>query len=156
MKETINANIGGRAFVMDYDAYNQLKSYLDNVECRLEERSTIDDIEARIAEILAEKVPSPAMVVTMVMVDSAIVNIGPAEQFGPQRTTYASSQHNSSHRQLRRSRKDRSIAGICGGLAQYLQVDSTALRIITLILMIFGGMSLWIYIILWLIIPEED
>ena len=56
---------------------------------------------------------------------------------------------------LRRSRTNRSIAGVCGGLADYLGIDVTVLRVITLCLILFGGMSAWVYIILWLLIPEE-
>jgi phage shock protein PspC (stress-responsive transcriptional regulator) len=57
---------------------------------------------------------------------------------------------------LRRSHNNRSIAGVCGGLADYLGVDATPLRIVTLLLILFGGMSLWVYIIMWLLIPEEE
>jgi phage shock protein PspC (stress-responsive transcriptional regulator) len=56
---------------------------------------------------------------------------------------------------LRRSLTNRSIAGVCGGLADYLGIDATPLRIATLLLILFGGMSAWVYIILWLLIPEE-
>ena len=49
---------------------------------------------------------------------------------------------------------DRSIAGVCGGLADYFGLDRSLVRIATLLLIIFGGLSLWIYIILWIIIPE--
>ena len=59
------------------------------------------------------------------------------------------------NRVLRRSRTDRSIAGVCGGLANYFGIDSTILRIVMLCLIIFGGMSLWVYIVMWLLIPEE-
>ena len=58
-------------------------------------------------------------------------------------------------KQLRRSRTNRSIAGVCGGIAEYLGIDTTILRIAMLFLILFGGMSLWVYIILWLLIPEE-
>ncbi|MBQ3026688.1 MAG: PspC domain-containing protein, partial [Alistipes sp.] len=43
----------------------------------------------------------------------------------------------------------------CGGIAEYLGIDTTILRIAMLFLILFGGMSLWVYIILWLLIPEE-
>ena len=56
---------------------------------------------------------------------------------------------------LYRSRSDRAIAGVCGGLADYLHIDSTALRILTLFLILFAGLSIWIYLLMWLIIPEE-
>ena len=58
-------------------------------------------------------------------------------------------------KKLRRSRTDRSIAGVCAGLANYFGIDTTAMRILMVLLTVFGGMSLWVYIILWLLIPEE-
>lgn len=58
-------------------------------------------------------------------------------------------------KRLARSTTDKKIAGVCGGLARYLGVDSTVLRIIFLISLIFGGLGLWIYLIVWLVAPEE-
>lgn len=60
-----------------------------------------------------------------------------------------------SSRHLYRSRTDRSIAGVCGGIAEFFGIDSTILRLITLFLILFGGLSLWVYIILWIVIPSE-
>ena len=48
--------------------------------------------------------------------------------------------------------QDSIIAGVCAGLAEYFGLDTSLVRIGTLIL--FGGLSLWIYIILWLIVPK--
>lgn len=47
------------------------------------------------------------------------------------------------------------LCGVCGGLAKYLEVDPTILRLITAILIIPGGMSVWVYIIAALIMPKE-
>ena len=58
-------------------------------------------------------------------------------------------------KKLRRSRTDRSIAGVCGGLAQFLGIDSTAVRVAMALLVLFGGMSLIVYLVMWLLIPEE-
>ncbi|MDY5240422.1 MAG: PspC domain-containing protein, partial [Alistipes senegalensis] len=58
-------------------------------------------------------------------------------------------------RRLYRSRTERSIAGICGGLAAYFDADPTLIRLVTLLLILFGGLSIWAYIILWIVIPEE-
>lgn len=49
---------------------------------------------------------------------------------------------------------DGMIAGVCGGLAEFFGLDVSLVRIATLILILFGGLSLWAYIILWLIIPK--
>ena len=59
------------------------------------------------------------------------------------------------NRRLLRSRTDRMIGGVCGGLAQFFGIDSSALRIISALLILFGGMSICVYLIMWLIVPEE-
>lgn len=46
------------------------------------------------------------------------------------------------------------IAGVCGGLAEFFGLDPSLIRIVTLILILFGGLSLWVYILLWLIVPK--
>ena len=57
---------------------------------------------------------------------------------------------------LRRSRTDRMIAGVCGGLAESMGVDSSTIRLITVLLVLFGGLSVWIYIIAAILMPLED
>ena len=63
---------------------------------------------------------------------------------------------NNNYRRLTRSTAYRRIAGVCGGLAKYLSVDPTVLRIIFLITAIFGGIGLWAYLIIWLVAPEDN
>lgn len=59
-------------------------------------------------------------------------------------------------KRLTRSRKDRVIAGVCGGLANYLNVDPTLVRLIFAILVfVSGGVLIVAYIVMWLIVPEE-
>lgn len=48
------------------------------------------------------------------------------------------------------------ICGVCGGLARYIGVDPTVLRVITAVLVVAGGLSLWVYIIAALIMPKES
>lgn len=58
-------------------------------------------------------------------------------------------------KKLYRSRNDRVIAGVAGGLAEYFGIDSTLVRIIILILAIWGGFGIIAYIIGAIVIPEE-
>jgi phage shock protein C len=58
-------------------------------------------------------------------------------------------------KRLYRSANDRMIAGVCSGLAQYLAVDPTIVRLIFLLLFFLGGAALPIYLILWIITPVE-
>ena len=57
-------------------------------------------------------------------------------------------------RRGRRSRQDRVIGGVCGGLAQYLQVDPVLLRIAAVALALSGGAGVVAYIVAWILIPE--
>jgi phage shock protein C len=57
---------------------------------------------------------------------------------------------------LKRSKSDRMIAGVCGGLAAYLDIDSTLVRLAFAILLFASGIGFPIYLILWVIMPEED
>jgi phage shock protein C len=58
-------------------------------------------------------------------------------------------------RLLRRSRDDRVIGGVCGGLGRYLGVDPVLLRIAMVILAIAGGGGILIYLVAWVLIPPE-
>ena len=149
MKETVNVNIGSQAFTLDEDAYRVLRNYLEDIRSRLPEydTETMGDIEARIAEIFREIVSSPMRVITLDTVRQTMNRMGSPADFGERR--------GSAPRKLFRSRTDRSIAGICGGLAEFFHADTTVLRLITLFLILFGGLSIWAYIILWIVIPEE-
>ena len=157
MKETINANIGHQVFTLDRDAYDRLTIYLNDISRHIatDTDEVMTDIEIRMAEIFREELSSTFMVVTLAMVERAIARVGAPEDFGPEYHSETNSSKQPQHNQLRRSRTDRSIAGVCGGLAKYLGIDATVLRIAMLCFVIFGGMSLWVYIIMWLIIPEE-
>lgn len=58
--------------------------------------------------------------------------------------------------ELRRSRRDRIVAGICGGMGEFFGISSFWFRLAFLIAFIPGGVpGLLIYIILWIIIPAE-
>ncbi len=56
---------------------------------------------------------------------------------------------------LYRSRSNSVLAGVCGGIAEYFDIDPSAVRIATALLIIPGGLSIWIYILAAIIIPKE-
>ena len=61
-------------------------------------------------------------------------------------------------KKLMRSRKNKMIAGVCGGIAEYFNMDPTLVRIIYVLVSIFSIAfpGILVYIILWLIIPESE
>jgi phage shock protein C len=56
---------------------------------------------------------------------------------------------------LVRPRKQRLVAGVCGAIAGRFDTSATAVRIVTLIGAVFFGLSIWIYLALWILIPAE-
>jgi phage shock protein C len=58
-------------------------------------------------------------------------------------------------RRLTRSRTERWIGGVCGGIGNYFNLDPTIIRVIFVLLALIVGGGLLIYLILWLIIPLE-
>jgi phage shock protein PspC (stress-responsive transcriptional regulator) len=58
-------------------------------------------------------------------------------------------------RRLTRSTDDRMVAGVCGGVARYLGVDPTIVRVGTMLLTILGGIGIAAYIGAWLLVPED-
>jgi phage shock protein C len=68
-----------------------------------------------------------------------------------------SGQKKFSEKKLYRSRTDRSICGVCGGLAKYLDIDSSLMRLLWVLLTIFTGfvVGVVVYFVLCAVIPEE-
>jgi phage shock protein PspC (stress-responsive transcriptional regulator) len=58
-------------------------------------------------------------------------------------------------KKLTRSMDDRKIAGVCGGIGEYLNVDPLVFRILFLFLLFCGGSGLLLYIIMWILMPEK-
>lgn len=61
-----------------------------------------------------------------------------------------------SENRLTRSDDDRVLAGICGGIAEYLEVDSMWVRLLFVLLIFASGIGFVIYLVLWFIMPPPD
>jgi phage shock protein C len=57
-------------------------------------------------------------------------------------------------RKLYRSQTNRMVAGVCGGLAEYFNVDATLIRILFVVLTVFGGAGLVLYLAMWILVPD--
>jgi len=58
-------------------------------------------------------------------------------------------------KELMRSRTNEKIAGVCGGFAEYFDIDFTLMRLLWLALVLVGGWGLLAYIIAWIVMPQE-
>ncbi len=59
------------------------------------------------------------------------------------------------YKRLYRSNEDRVMAGVCGGFGEYFEVDPVLIRLIFIILGIFGGSGVILYILAWILVPRK-
>jgi phage shock protein C len=60
-----------------------------------------------------------------------------------------------STRKLYRSRTNKQVAGVCGGLSAYFNVDVTLMRVLFILLGLLGATGIVLYIAMWIIVPQE-
>ena len=58
-------------------------------------------------------------------------------------------------KRLHRSRTEKMIAGVCGGLAEYLDMDPTLVRLVWVLVALLAGTGILLYLILWVIMPLD-
>lgn len=59
-------------------------------------------------------------------------------------------------KRLKRSIRDKMLAGVCGGLADYFEIDPTIIRLAFVLAVLIGGTGILAYLIMWLIVPKEE
>jgi phage shock protein PspC (stress-responsive transcriptional regulator) len=160
MDKTININLGGTLFSIDEDAYRVLKDYLNAIDHKFRNvpggHETIEDIEARIAEIFQSQ-RGNAGVITTGNVESMIAIIGRPEDFdqAPEETA-PRQRENTQKKKMYRNPDDRIIGGVCGGIGTYLNTDSVWIRILFVVFAFFFLTGVFVYLALWLALPSAD
>ncbi|MEE9350426.1 MAG: PspC domain-containing protein [Flavobacteriaceae bacterium] len=165
MNKTININLGGIFFHIDEDAYKILKKYLEAIRKSLSDDpkgkdEILIDIESRIGELLDEKVKDVRQVVNEQDIEDIIQVMGkPEEYIGDEEFFDDASHHSGSNskksKKLYRDMNDKFLGGVSSGLAHYFGLDVTWVRIGWLLLLL-GGVSVILYPILWIILPEAN
>ena len=162
MKKVINAGIGGRSFVIDEDAYFRLDRYLDRFRERTgmgaQAKDVMEDIEQRISELFTESLRSDQEVVNLALVNKVIAQLGMPDG-NPEDDDFAATvdqAENPPSKKLYRDPDSRIIGGVCGGLSYYLNIDPVLVRVLFFVSIFLGGMGFWLYIILWLVVPNAD
>ncbi|QIA09344.1 PspC domain-containing protein [Draconibacterium halophilum] len=160
MKKTLTINISGTIFHIEEDAYEALQKYmviLKNYFGKDDEGNEIfADIEARIAEIFTEKTGGKNQAVTLDWVEELIETLGTPENFSEEAGEEEPlAGQKSRKRKLYRDPEQTVIAGVCGGLAAYFNMDPVVIRlIVVLLVLVTSGAGLLVYIILWIIVPK--
>ena len=162
MKRTTTISLGRSNFIVDEDAYELLKVFLEGYRKDLsgkESAASVDEIteevEMRIADLLHAKMQGRE-VVEKAMVAGIIREMGfkVPETSGEDPSPNKFSEGHRSARKLYRDRDNRVIGGVCAGLAHHLDIDIVVMRVIFAIALICGLAGFWIYLVFWIIVPE--
>lgn len=162
MKKVINVSLGGRSFTLNEDAYNRLRMYLDHFKAKLtvpeyQKGEVMEEIEGRIAELFIQEVGEDSIrVVTLEMVEKVASALGMPDGSAESGTAATATASSEMPRRLYRDMDNKSVAGVCSGLAMYFNVDITLIRILMLVALIFGSVGFWIYVILWIAVPKAE
>ncbi len=158
MKITVNVNIGGISFVMDDDAYVLLKDYLARVSYSIgakeDKDEVLSDVERRVSELLIENGVTDLRVVTVSSVKRILAVIGDASIFGDGVNSNKKDNVYTTNKRLMRDSDNMALGGVCSGLAAFIGTDITLIRVLFVFLIAFGGSSVLLYLVAWIIIPK--
>ncbi|HET7003709.1 MAG TPA: PspC domain-containing protein, partial [Puia sp.] len=173
MKKIININFHSRVIPIEETAYDILRKYVDSLKKHFagEEGGDeiVNDIENRFAELFSDRLKKGATCITDADVEEIITSMGRPEDFDQDdnSTTNGNSSSRTSSsfaeeaateepRRLYRSENDKMLGGVCGGIAAYLRIDSSIVRIIFALLTLGFGTGILVYLVLWIVLPPKS
>ena len=175
MNKVITINLGGNAYQLEEGGYDALRAYLETATARLagnpDRDEILSDIERAIADKFRALLAGHKSVVEAKEVATILADMGPIEAntedarepgqgaagtaggTRPAGDTRAST-GSSPPRRLYRVPEGAMLAGVCNGIAAYLNLDPTLVRIGFVLLTIFWGTGLLVYVVLAIVVPE--
>ncbi|PWS30879.1 PspC domain-containing protein [Pedobacter paludis] len=165
MEKTIIINIGNTIIHIEESAYELLKAYLIEVKQHFanhaDDLEIVTDIENRIAELLTEQLEEQKkQVVDSSNVNSVIGQMGRVQDFDSNEeqeeepVIHTAYQHQYAEKKLYRDMDERVIAGVCAGIAHYVNTEAKWIRLAMLLIVFLGGAGVLVYAILWVIMPK--
>jgi phage shock protein PspC (stress-responsive transcriptional regulator) len=166
MNTTMTIDLGGASFTLDERAYAALRSYLDRAAARLgnhpDRAEVLAGLERSIAAKLGRRAPSGG-VCDEATVAAALQDVGPVEgpDLGePDRGSEPGATGGGTpwgSRRLYRLREGQMIAGVCAGLAAFLEIDANIMRLLFIVAGLFtGGVLVLAYVVLIFVMPPAQ
>ena len=163
MKKVINITLGGIVFAVEQDAYETFSVYLEAVKRNLTGSDASEiyiDIETAIAEKFISRKRNEKIAITNTDVEIVIAEMGSPADFSEDNEAEESSESSTSSAEIKkrlyRDSDNLVIAGVASGIANYFSIDPVIVRIIFLTSVLFNGLGILIYIILWIAVPTAD
>lgn len=161
MKKTFTINISGSLFHIEEDGFEKLQEYLLRLSRHFDAQpggqEILQDIEARIAELLQQKLSEKQEAVTLELVEEVMQRMGNPEDFeetAQPETSTAEPKGEKIRKRMYRDPENRVLGGVCSGMGAYFNIDPVFLRILFVLLVFLGaGISIIIYLVFWVVVP---
>lgn len=152
---SVTATLNRSTIQFDEAAFARLEGYLADARHTLDgnpdQAEILADLEQAVADQCTKRLPSGRSVVTLAELDPALEEIGTVQEPGAAPGT---APPQATARPLQQVSEGAWISGVCQGLARYLGVDVTLLRLIAVVLLfISGGGMILVYLLLMLLLP---
>jgi len=153
---SITASLNGTTLQFDEAAFARLEAYLADARRTLagnpDQTEILADLEQAVADQCRRRLPADRQVVTLAELEPALEEIGSVQE--PDEAPQPAPAPRSTRRQLEQVSEGALISGVCLGLARYLDVDVTLVRIVALLLLFFtGGAMILVYLVMMLLLP---
>ena len=159
MEKTLSININGWVFNINEDAYNLLTQYFQNLTAYFSKEEggaeIVSDIEARVAELLKEKINKNETAISIDQIQEIMEVMGqPYEmETDNEEENEEKEKINRGEKRLYRDIDHSHIAGVAAGIGAYFRLDPIFIRIAFLLMVFTGGVGGILYIVLWILIP---
>ncbi|MES2223586.1 MAG: PspC domain-containing protein [Patescibacteria group bacterium] len=164
MNKVITINLAGRSYSVEETGYNALKIYLDNAAIKLEtdpdKEEILKDFNLAIAEKCDTYLSSTKNVVLSSEIETIIKEMGAVDtttNTTPSDKKLEDENGPKRHKKFYRLPDEGIIFGVCSGLAAYLEMDVTLVRIIFIALTVLThGAWVAVYFVIWMLVPKAD
>jgi phage shock protein PspC (stress-responsive transcriptional regulator) len=178
MNKVITINLGGNAYPLEEGGYDALRAYLETAAAQLhgnpDRDEILSDIEGAIGEKFRALLASHKTVVETREIAAVLAEMGPIEATPGETTatgangagapgktkgpgaagTEPAAGHGGPPRRLYRIHEGAMIAGVCNGIAAHMNIDPTLVRLAFVLLTIFWGTGLLVYVVMAIVVPE--
>ncbi|MDR0544155.1 MAG: PspC domain-containing protein [Odoribacteraceae bacterium] len=155
MKKVVVVHLANKVFHMEEEAFLGLQQAINGQWQR-------NELEARVADILEQRLAGRDNVVSLEDVNEALERVGLKSRGGAgsgngnaagSSNSYAAA-GNFGSKKLYRDPFNKVLGGVCGGLGKYLEADPVLLRALFLCSILLASLGIWFYLALWIIVPK--
>src|SRR5262245_39948229 len=169
MQKVVSISLNGNSYQLEEPGYEQLRSYLERAESRLKDSPDRAEVMADLEQAVSEKCRATLgphkTVVSTLEIERIITEMGPVESADANTSNpagdgsaaaAASPSSTPPRKRLFKIREGAMWGGVCNGIAAYMGLDVTWVRIGTVVLTLFTGVTFFVYIAMLIIVPYAD